>query len=99
MNSLLLKSEYKVKGGKMIKVTLDVEENVIRRALIAGDFFLYPEEAIEQIEESLRGLNVVSLDLERVLSDAVMRSGAQLLGVAVEDIASAVRLALQSGSH
>ncbi|MEM3386866.1 MAG: lipoate protein ligase C-terminal domain-containing protein [Nitrososphaerales archaeon] len=92
---MLLTSEYKVKGGKMIKVKLDVEENVIRRALIAGDFFLYPEEAIEQIEESLSGVNVSS-DIEQVLANAVMRAGAQLLGVSVGDLASAVKLALQN---
>ncbi len=93
---MLLRSEYKVKGGKMIKVSLDVEEGTIKNALIAGDFFLYPEEAIEQIERSLKGVSADSSDLERVLADAVMEAGAQLLGVAVEDIASAVKLAFQS---
>lgn len=80
----------------MIKISLDVEEGIIKKALIAGDFFLYPEEAIEHIEKSLIGVRVDSPDVEKVLAATVANAGAQLLGVSVEDIAFAVKLALES---
>ncbi len=91
-----LRSEYKVKGGKLIKVILKVEGGLIREAMVAGDFFLYPEEAINGIERSLIGLSVDSMEVDRVLADAVKAAGAELLGVSVKDIATAVKLALQS---
>ena len=49
------KSELKVQGGKLIRVECDVHErsNVIMRLIITGDFFLHPEEAIEELESSL----------------------------------------------
>jgi len=93
---LQLRSEYKVKGGKLIKVTLEVENDVIKKALIAGDFFLYPEDAIEHIERSLVGASLNSSDLEYIVAKAVKESGAQLLGFSINDIAEALKLASQS---
>jgi lipoate-protein ligase A len=92
---LLLRSEYKVKGGKLIKVTLEVEGDVIKNAKICGDFFLYPEDVIEHIEQALKGARSDS-KLEQILAEVVKRSGAQLLGFSVDDIAAAIRLAFQS---
>jgi lipoate-protein ligase A len=91
---MLLKSEYKVKGGKLIKVALEVEGDIIKCAKICGGFFLYPEDVIENIERSLEGAYSNS-DFERILTEAVESSGAQLLGFSVEDLAAAVRLTLQ----
>jgi lipoate-protein ligase A len=49
------KSELKVEGGKLIRVECDVHERsyVVMRLIITGDFFLHPEEAIEELEGSL----------------------------------------------
>lgn len=49
------KSELKAQGGKLIRVECDVHErsNVVMRLIITGDFFLHPEEAIEELEGSL----------------------------------------------
>ena len=49
------KSELKVQGGKMIRVECDIHErsNVVMRLIITGDFFLHPEEGIEELESSL----------------------------------------------
>jgi len=84
-----------VRGGKLIKVTLEVEGCVIKCARICGDFFLYPEDAIECIERALEGARLDS-DFERIIAEEVERSGAQLLGFSVEDLCVAVRLAFQS---
>jgi len=92
---MLLRSEYKVKGGKLIKVALEVEGDVIKSAKIYGDFFLYPEDAIEHIEQALKGVRLTS-DFEPIIAEAVKKSGAELLGFSVEDLAAAVRLASQS---
>jgi lipoate---protein ligase len=45
------------KSQKLIRITLEYDEtrNTIISVTIAGDFFLYPEEALETIEEGLIG--------------------------------------------
>ena len=48
--------EYKVPGGKLVVVDVDVEDGVLRRARVAGDFFLEPDEALLDINAALEGL-------------------------------------------
>ena len=45
-------STYKVPQGKLLKISIEFDEknNVIRDIRITGDFFAYPEEAIELME-------------------------------------------------
>lgn len=47
--------EYKVPGGKLVVVDLDVEDGVLRNVRVAGDFFLEPDEAILSINGALEG--------------------------------------------
>ena len=49
----ILKGELKVKGGKLIKCTLELDEGKIKRIKITGDFFIYPEDAIEKVDAGL----------------------------------------------
>jgi hypothetical protein len=50
------KSVYKIPNGKLLKVFLDYgkEDNLIKSISITGDFFAYPEEAIELMENKLK---------------------------------------------
>ena len=49
------RAEYKVKGGKLIRVQLTAKDKKIKKIKITGDFFLHPEEVIEDIERTLEG--------------------------------------------
>ena len=50
------KSVYKIPKGKLLKISLDYNEktNIINDLNISGDFFAYPEESIELIENELK---------------------------------------------
>jgi hypothetical protein len=50
------KSVYKVPNGKLLKIFLEFDEkkNSIKNITITGDFFAYPEEAIETMEDKLK---------------------------------------------
>jgi lipoate-protein ligase A len=48
--------EYKVPGGKLVVVDLDVVDNVITDFRLAGDFFLEPDDALEDINAAVNGL-------------------------------------------
>ncbi len=46
------------KAGKLIRIKAIFEGDKIRTIKITGDFFLYPEDAIEDIEKSLKDKSV-----------------------------------------
>ncbi|MFT4283594.1 MAG: biotin/lipoate A/B protein ligase family protein [Protaetiibacter sp.] len=87
--------EYKVPGGKLVVVDLDVVDGHLANVRLSGDFFLEPDDALPLIDEALTGLPA---DVEgKVIAAAVQRAlpdGAVLLGFSPEAIATAVRRAV-----
>ena len=49
--------EYKVPGGKLVVVDLEVEDGLIRDFRLAGDFFLEPDTALEAINAAVEGMH------------------------------------------
>jgi hypothetical protein len=50
-------AEFKAPKG-VIKVELELTNNDISHISISGDFFMYPEDALEQLERILVGVKV-----------------------------------------
>ncbi len=48
--------EYKVPGGKLVTVDLEVVDGLLGDVRVAGDFFIEPDEALDDIDNALRGL-------------------------------------------
>ena len=87
--------EYKVPGGKLVVVDLEIEDDRIARFRLAGDFFLEPDSALDDINAAVNGLPVESD--ATVIANAVrgaLPDGAQLLGFSPEAVGTAVRRAL-----
>ena len=87
--------EYKVPGGKLVVVDLDVEAGRIARFRLAGDFFLEPDEALEAIDRSVVGMSADANAGE--IATAVregLPDGAVLLGFSAESVATAIRRAI-----
>lgn len=84
------KINYKVPGGKLLRITAKLEDDLLLDIKITGDFFLHPEEKIEKIEDSLKGKKVEETELEDVLREIVMREGITLLGVSEKDFVEAL---------
>jgi len=87
------KAEYKVKGGKLIKVQLFKKGDEIEKIKITGDFFLYPEELIEELEEALTGCLLNESDLTTLVKTLVEKREATLLGASPEDFVKCVMMA------
>jgi lipoate-protein ligase A len=87
--------EYKVPGGKLVVVDLDVVDGAIANFHLAGDFFLEPDSALETIDAAVNG---VAADADaKTIADAVRRAlpaDAVLLGFSPEAVAVAVRRSL-----
>ncbi|RKR76251.1 lipoate--protein ligase family protein [Frondihabitans australicus] len=87
--------EYKVPGGKLVVVDLDVEDGRIASFHLAGDFFLEPDDALEAIDRAVNGLDAAadSTDLAAAIRSG-LPEGTQMLGVTPEAIAVAIRRSL-----
>ncbi|TFD64163.1 lipoate--protein ligase family protein [Cryobacterium ruanii] len=91
--------EYKVPGGKLVVVDLDVVDDVITNFRLAGDFFLEPDNALEDINAAVTGLPAGSS--AAAIASAVRRAlptRAILLGFSPEAVAVAIRRSLAQAS-
>jgi lipoate-protein ligase A len=88
--------EFKVPGGKLVVIDLDVADGRLANVQVSGDFFLEPDSALATIDAALTGLPADSDG--KALTAAIQRAlppGAVLLGFTPEAVATAVRRALQ----
>ncbi|MCR2783444.1 MULTISPECIES: lipoate--protein ligase family protein [unclassified Microbacterium] len=87
--------EYKVPGGKLVVVDLEVDEGLITDFRLAGDFFLEPDDALADINAAVTGLPVEA-DVATIAAAvrSALPAGAQLLGFTPESVGTAVRRAL-----
>ena len=87
------KAEYKVEGGKLVKVQLKKRGDTIGEIKIAGDFFLHPEELIEEMERRLEGRLLDEVDLAECIKAVVEENEAVMLGASAEDFARCIMMA------
>jgi len=88
------KSVYKVPNGKLLKIFLDYNEknDSINTIRITGDFFAYPEEAIEIIENELKGEVLDKRKLAEKINKIVTKQGIKFIGLDAEGLAEGIVL-------
>jgi len=67
-------AEFKAPKG-VIKVELELTNGRISQISFSGDFFMYPEESIEKLEESLKGAGVDEKDLKAIVKKFYTSTG------------------------
>jgi len=85
-----MQNSYKAPDGKLIRITLELEGKFIRSLQISGDFFLHPEEKIEQIESSLINEEINKDEIIQKIKKIVEDEDITLVGITPEDIAEAI---------
>lgn len=87
--------EYKVPGGKLVVVDLEINDGRLANVRLSGDFFLEPPQALDDINQALCGLPADS-DEPRIAAAvaAALPAHAELFGFSPEAIAVTVRRAL-----
>jgi lipoate-protein ligase A len=83
------RSEIKVPGGKLIRVDCAVVNGIVASIIITGDFFLHPEDGIQELEKEIMMLRAEP----EILQSHVMsffQKGYKLVGAQPEDFAKAV---------
>ncbi|MFC4555678.1 lipoate--protein ligase family protein [Georgenia faecalis] len=90
-----MRGEYKVPGGKLVAVDVEVQDGRLRDVHLSGDFFLEPDSALEDINAALDGMpqdagvEQLAHAIEVALADDV-----RLVGFTPEAVGIAVRRAL-----
>lgn len=92
--------EYKVPGGKLVVVDLELEDDRIASVQVSGDFFLEPESALEAIDLALCGLPADAN--EALLAAAIhvtVGPGVSMHGFSPQAVAIAVRRAIDGAAQ
>lgn len=86
----------KIPSGKLVRIKVDFDTQ-INSIQITGDFFLHPEDAIEQLEASVTGAAASSdvAALKEKFQHVLDGANATLVGVSADDLARLTNLALQ----
>ena len=94
-----LHGEYKVPGGKLVVVDLELANDHIADIQVSGDFFLEPDSALEAIDAALLGLPA---DANEALIAAAIQvtlgPDVSMFGFSPEAVAIAVRRAIDGGA-
>lgn len=88
--------EYKTPGGKLVRVNFDVTDGRLENVQITGDFFLYPEEALESITNAVEG-QAASVNHDALVSaiESAVAPDVKLVGFSPEAIAIAMERGLK----
>jgi len=80
--------DYKVPGGKLIRLQAGIKDGKIASARINGDFFVHPESSIAALEDALAGKKLEKSSLLTVVDKKL--KGATLVGITPEAIVHAL---------
>jgi len=82
--------DYKVKGGKLLRIRVRLDKGTIKGIKITGDFFIYPEEGIFEIEKALKGINIK--DIKDMLDKTIRSKKIRIIGFGSKDVVDALNL-------
>ena len=87
-------AKKKAREGTLVKVEVEYDET-IKKLNITGDFFLHPEDVLDEIEKSMIGLEKdVSFDT-LVFKIHEIAGDARMIGISPESLALVIREALK----
>ncbi|MBS3054265.1 MAG: hypothetical protein J4431_01900 [Candidatus Aenigmarchaeota archaeon] len=84
------------KAGKTLQVAVSLARGRVRSVSFSGDFYLYPEESIRELEKSLEGIRTGETEYEITtrLMIAARKAGTDMAGVTPHEMAKAVKKAI-----
>jgi len=86
------KSVYKIPNGKLLKIFLEFDENkkLIKNIIITGDFFAYPEEAIDILENELVNTSLKRNDLFEKINTVIIKNKIEFIGLNAEGLTEGI---------
>ena len=89
------KSIYKIPNGKLLKIFLDYDNNLINQIKITGDFFAHPEEAIEVMENELKNCALEKEKLLLKINEVIGNNKIEFFGLNPEGLAEGILMAVK----
>jgi lipoate---protein ligase len=89
----IMKSQsiYKVPQGKLLKISLESDNKQhIKDISISGDFFAYPEESIQKLEEVLKKSPLEKNQLFTIISHFISSNEVQFIGIDAESLTEGI---------
>ncbi|NYT13113.1 MAG: lipoate--protein ligase family protein [Candidatus Methanofastidiosa archaeon] len=83
--------EYKPLGGKLIGISFNYMNGLFSDVMIYGDFFVFPEESIEDLERTIEGKNLSEL---LGIIENFFSSDVEVYGIRKEDLEEAFKRAI-----
>jgi hypothetical protein len=92
-----VKSIYKIPDGKLLKIFLDynIKTKVINHIKITGDFFAYPEEAIEIIEKKLVNAKLNRNNLIAKIDLIIKQNSIEFIGLNTQGLTDGILMCLK----
>ncbi len=89
---MISKIKYKVPNGKLlhIQLTSDEQNQKIKHIRISGDFFAYPEEAIEHLEQSLENIPLEESIIHATITELIDKQNVQFIGIDAESLTNTI---------
>jgi len=94
---MISKSVYKVPNGKLLKIFLESDQkaNSIININITGDFFAYPEEAIEIMENELKNTLLTREILLEKINSIIKENKIEFIGLNAEGLTEGIMMCLK----
>ena len=73
----------RIPGGKTLQIDIDCDDR-INYVLISGDFFAYPEDFIDKLQENIVGKTVS--EAIQLINQMVKKIKPELLGISIDNI-------------
>jgi lipoate-protein ligase A len=91
------KSVYKIPNGKLLKVSIkfNPKTNIINQIIITGDFFVYPEEAIEIIENELVNTQLNKEKLHEKINSTITENNIEFIGLNAKGLTDGIMMCLK----
>ncbi|MFD4468566.1 biotin/lipoate A/B protein ligase family protein [Rhodococcus sp. NPDC058505] len=90
-----MRGEYKVPGGKLVAVDVEVADERLARVALSGDFFLEPDEALGDIVDAVTGMPATADAAQFGQAiDRALGAEVSMIGFTPESVGIAIRRAL-----
>ncbi len=88
------KAVYKVPNGKLVKISLHDSLGKIEKVQITGDFFMYPEERLAELEKHLVGTLIDEKILIEKIEDFISNTKSTFFGLDAQSLSHSIIIAI-----
>ncbi|MFB0563316.1 MAG: lipoate--protein ligase [Candidatus Lokiarchaeia archaeon] len=82
-------SSYKAPGG-LIRVILRIDKNRIKEIMFSGDFFIYPQDKLSELEKNLTGVLTNTEKIGKIIQTFYEKEKVETPGITSEDFLTAI---------